>query len=125
MIRTQSPYPDSYSGEGNRIERFYYDGVRRIQEVVIDPAYSMGEALMSGSSAMQSAAQQSQQSSGVSNAAINLEEESTPVAVEQQQVGTSSSSSGGTSSDGGHAVGSCVDVPGGEGAGRREVFSVA
>lgn len=99
LIRTQSPYPDAENAEGgNRIERFYYDGVRRIQEVVIDPASSLGEALTSGSSEMQSAALQSQQSSGVSNAALNLEEEATPVGVEAEQMnsGESSNSEGGT-----------------------------
>ncbi len=55
LTRAQSPYPDpdtfdpEHPGGFNGIERFYYDGVRRIQEVVIDPVSSMGEALVGAS----------------------------------------------------------------------------
>jgi YD repeat-containing protein len=87
LTRAQSPYPDTSAAEGsNRIERYYYDGVRRIQERVVDPVPSLGEALsgaMGGES--QQAAQQSQQQSGVSNAALTLEDEATPLAVEGAQ----------------------------------------
>jgi hypothetical protein len=38
LIRTQSPWPNPSEPDGTvRTERFYYDGIRRIQEVVIDP----------------------------------------------------------------------------------------
>ena len=51
LIRTQSPWPNvedgALSGEV-RSERFYYDGIRRIQEVVTDPLLSIGELLMGG-----------------------------------------------------------------------------
>ena len=58
LVRAQSPYSEVTTAEcESRIERFYYDGVRRIQEVVIDPVSSMGEALMGASgSANQGAA---------------------------------------------------------------------
>ncbi|MBX3408087.1 MAG: hypothetical protein KF869_15130 [Phycisphaeraceae bacterium] len=50
LIRTQSPFPNiedgAISGEV-RSERFYYDGIRRIQEVVTDPLLSI-ETLMAG-----------------------------------------------------------------------------
>jgi hypothetical protein len=47
LIRTQSPFPDLQSaGSGEvRSERFYYDGIRRVQEVVIDPTMSMMMAM--------------------------------------------------------------------------------
>jgi YD repeat-containing protein len=51
LIRTQSPYPspDYTASTGDiRSERFYYDGSRRIQEVVLDPTESFAMALMSG-----------------------------------------------------------------------------
>jgi hypothetical protein len=96
LVRAQSPYPDIGTAEGaNRIERFYYDGVRRIQEVVIDPVSSMGEALMGASgSAAQAAANQTQQQSGQSNAALTLEEEATSLSIEAAQ--TSALTGGGT-----------------------------
>ncbi len=89
LTRAQSPYPDpdtfdpEHPGGSNRIERFYYDGVRRIQEVVIDPAASLLAALSSGSSQLLQAAQQSQQQQGAGS--LSLEEESTPLAVEAAQ----------------------------------------
>jgi hypothetical protein len=66
LIRTQSPYPspDYTANTGDiRSERFYYDGSRRIQEVVLDPTESLAMALMSGDpqlagDAMQSIAEQ-------------------------------------------------------------------
>jgi len=37
LVRTQSPWPNAESATGaNRSERFFYDGVRRIQELVTD-----------------------------------------------------------------------------------------
>ncbi len=46
LVRTQSPYPDPQTSTGQlRSERFYYDGVRRIQEVFVDPLDDMDEAL--------------------------------------------------------------------------------
>jgi YD repeat-containing protein len=61
LIRVQSPFPDPESGGdlGLRVERLYYDGLRRIQEVNIDPSVSMNMA-MSGQAggAMQAAANQ-------------------------------------------------------------------
>ena len=38
LVRVQSPWPDSDNASGGvRSERFYYDGARRIQELVTDP----------------------------------------------------------------------------------------
>lgn len=62
MIATQSPYPAAGPmSMGLRVERFYYDGVRRIQEVVADPEGTLGMMLMSGNAAEQSSAQSAQQ----------------------------------------------------------------
>jgi YD repeat-containing protein len=66
LIRTQSPYPTpEYAGSAGdiRSERFYHDGSRRIQEVVLDPTESLAMALMSSDpelagDAMQSIAEQ-------------------------------------------------------------------
>jgi len=39
LIRIQSPYPDPWTAQTGdfRTERLYYDGIRRIQEVIVDP----------------------------------------------------------------------------------------
>ncbi|MDX2116857.1 MAG: Tox-REase-5 domain-containing protein [Planctomycetota bacterium] len=38
LIRTQSPWPSPQEPDGTvRTEKFYYDGVRRVQEVIVDP----------------------------------------------------------------------------------------
>ncbi|MBX3382610.1 MAG: hypothetical protein KF864_03775 [Phycisphaeraceae bacterium] len=60
LIRVQSPWPEP--GEWSqdlRSERLYYDGLRRIQEVNIDPLLPMSMALSGeGGSQLQSAANQ-------------------------------------------------------------------
>ena len=49
LVRTQSPYPSPELADGGvRTERFYHDGVRRLQEVVSDPVISMAMAMGSG-----------------------------------------------------------------------------
>jgi len=57
LIRVQSPYPDAatWSGGGSsggrvRSERFFYGGVRRVQELYVDPVLSIDGALGSGAS---------------------------------------------------------------------------
>jgi hypothetical protein len=87
LIRTQSPFPYAYpdNDQGNRIERFYYDGVRRIHEVVIDPMSSLGSALQSGSSSVQQAALNAIAASGLIDESL-LDEGATPVAVEAAQL---------------------------------------
>ncbi len=37
LVQTRSPYPNPESATGERSERFYYDGIRRIQELITDP----------------------------------------------------------------------------------------
>jgi hypothetical protein len=44
LIVTQSPYPNPESPSGLRSERFYYDGIRRIQEIVLDPLVFQDDA---------------------------------------------------------------------------------
>ncbi|MBX3381871.1 MAG: RHS repeat protein [Phycisphaeraceae bacterium] len=57
LIETQSPYPDVETALGRlRTERFYYDGVRRIQEVVTDPLLMLGLAAESGNPELQQVA---------------------------------------------------------------------
>ncbi|MBX3382772.1 MAG: hypothetical protein KF864_04595 [Phycisphaeraceae bacterium] len=56
LVETQSPYPDVETALGRlRTERFYYDGVRRIQEVVTDPLLMLGLAAESGNPELQQA----------------------------------------------------------------------
>jgi hypothetical protein len=77
LIRTQSPYPspDFLVQEGDiRSERFYYDGSRRIQEVVLDPATSLAMAMLSGEVeiASEAAASASAQAGAVEGEEIDL-----------------------------------------------------
>lgn len=54
QIRTQSPYPDPSAGSGDvRTERFFYDGVRRIQELVTDPVIATRPAAASSDPELQ------------------------------------------------------------------------
>ncbi len=50
MVRIVSPFPDAaHADQGyTRSERLYYDGVRRIQEVVTDPILNLGKAIDEG-----------------------------------------------------------------------------
>lgn len=62
LIRTESPYPNPSTTTGQlRTERFYYDGIRRIQEIVTDPILDTGTAAMSGDSDAQSAVASSEE----------------------------------------------------------------
>ncbi len=54
LIRVQSPYPDPQSAVGTnkvRSERIFYDGVRRIQELVTDPLPDTASAAQQGNTA--------------------------------------------------------------------------
>ncbi len=64
LIRVQSPYPDAatWASTGTngglvRSERFYYDGVRRVQELFVDPVSSIDVALGSDDGEVQQSAQ--------------------------------------------------------------------
>lgn len=49
LIRTVSPWPSpELSGGEVRVERYFYDGVRRISEVVTDPMEGLALAMASG-----------------------------------------------------------------------------
>ncbi len=51
LIRTQSPFPNVEDGAqtgDTRSERFYYDGIRRVQEVITDPVVTTEKMLTSG-----------------------------------------------------------------------------
>jgi hypothetical protein len=51
LIRTQSPWPDVQEGAVTkqvRSERFFYDGIRRIQELVTDPVLNKTAAMTTG-----------------------------------------------------------------------------
>lgn len=53
LVATQSPYPSPDSNSGLvRTERLYYDGVRRIQEVLTDPVASLAFAQDTGDPAL-------------------------------------------------------------------------
>ena len=85
LIRTQSPYPSPDNNQGLRTERFYYDGVRRIQELVADPVEALAMATSSSNSQVQTAATSSQ-SSQAAAAEGELDESATPLTVEQTQL---------------------------------------
>lgn len=91
LIRTQSPYPSAEDNQGVRTERFYYDGVRRIQEVVSDPLESLALAGSSSNAQVQSAASTSQ-SSQAQAASGEVDESATPLTVEQAQLSGQSQS---------------------------------
>jgi hypothetical protein len=73
LVRTQSPFPNVQQATDGavRSERFYYDGVRRVQEVVIDPSQSLMMAMGSGDSFVADLGQQAltnaQNASGVND----------------------------------------------------------
>lgn len=50
LICTQSPFPDPDTAQAGHVrsERFFYDGVRRIQEVSVTPMIAAEAALGSG-----------------------------------------------------------------------------
>ncbi|HEX2837022.1 MAG TPA: hypothetical protein VHN77_02725 [Phycisphaerales bacterium] len=81
LIRTVSPWPSpELSGGEVRVERYFYDGVRRISEVVTDPMEGLALAMSSGGEG-QAEAQQAYA------AEPELEGESLPVSVQQGQEG--------------------------------------
>lgn len=82
MVRTQSPFPSPEDSTGEvRSERFYYDGIRRIQELVIDPVLSLGEALTSGDPELELLAGQLSSQSGEP-----LDPSTTPGELEETQI---------------------------------------
>ena len=85
LIRTQSPYPTPDSNQGLRTEKFYYDGVRRIQEVVADPLDTLAMAAASQDYQIQAAATTAQ-SSQAAAAEGELDVSATPLTVEQTQL---------------------------------------
>ena len=85
LIRTQSPYPSPDDNQGLRAERFYYDGVRRIQEVVADPLMNLSMAASSSNNTVQSTAIVSGLSQSISaDGPVDLS--ATSLAVEQTQI---------------------------------------
>jgi len=79
LIRTQSPWPDPDTAEEGhlRSERFYYDGVRRIQEVVTDPVIGIEKALASNDPELQQLALESV------DAGASLDGAAAPMVLEQ------------------------------------------
>lgn len=89
LVRTQSPYPDPDTSDGRVFsERYYYDGVRRIQEVTTTPLASSGMAMSQGGELNQIL----NQTNGAS--ATPTDGESTPVAFEQGQVAAAAGGGG-------------------------------
>jgi len=83
LVRTQSPYPDPQTaGDDRRTERFYYEGARRIQEIVVDPMESLGGAMVSGDPSVQQMAQLS-----ASQQEANPDDSSTPLGLESMMMG--------------------------------------
>jgi hypothetical protein len=82
LVRTQSPYPDPDDPDGLRSERFYYDGVRRVQEVVSDPLSNLNMAISSEDPQLQAAAVQIDATSGG-----ELDGSATPATLETLELG--------------------------------------
>ncbi len=99
LIEVQSPYPDAEVSSGQlRAERFYYDGVRRIQELIIDPTPTIqlvlgegegggegtlgGEATQSQGEGNEPSADPETSTTGLTNAAVGGP---TPVALSQMK----------------------------------------
>lgn len=78
LIRTTSPVPDPQGGESteSRSLSFYYDGARRVQEILNDEAPTLEGAAMSGDSGTQNLA------AGSTNE-NNPESSSTPMSLEK------------------------------------------
>jgi hypothetical protein len=90
LARSYGPYPDPESSNGQlRTERYYYDGARRIQEVVVDPAANLDLALMANAGTPQGAellAAATQAASTSGSTGITVDTELLPTAVEEVQV---------------------------------------
>lgn len=88
LIRTQSPFPSVDEAEDLRTERFYYDGVRRIQEIVIDPLIKLSELTqpMGASTIELQIAATNSEFSQSEAAEGNLDKSATPLAVEKVQL---------------------------------------
>ncbi|MBX3359544.1 MAG: hypothetical protein KF745_14080 [Phycisphaeraceae bacterium] len=82
LIRTQSPFPDAdTAAAGNlRSERFYYDGIRRLQEVVTDPLISLKGAELSQNLELQ------QMAAAGAPEALEVDGDATPITFEQMQM---------------------------------------
>src|SRR5690606_3948683 len=81
LVRTLSPFPDPDSTSGvNRSERFYYDGIRRIQEVVADPILAIDDQLVQSDPGLQAAAAAAQSASP-----DPLDPNGTPMLLESEQ----------------------------------------
>jgi hypothetical protein len=81
LIRTQSPYPNvDYPNHGIRSEHFYYDGIRRIQELIVDPLFSLDDSEESNNSEVENAAAAAQLASP-----FLLDGSAAPIGYEQAQ----------------------------------------
>ena len=75
-----------------RSERYYYDGIRRIQEVRVNEVFSQEESLLiSSAPAVQQAAQQIENATNAEG--VELEPSTTPIGVEAEQLAFSMSES--------------------------------
>jgi len=85
LVRTQSPWPNPDQGGDNvRTERFFYDGIRRIQELVTDPVQNLSAASMSSSASVQQAA-----ATAVAVSDEELDASAAPASVEAAQAAES------------------------------------
>ncbi len=85
LVRTQSPWPNpDLGGDNVRTERFFYDGIRRIQELVTDPVQNLSAAAMSSSASVQQAA-----ATAVAVSSEELDASAAPASVEAAQAAES------------------------------------
>ncbi len=102
LVRAQSPWPNVQEGPVTkkvRSERFFYDGIRRIQELVTDPVLSTGGALMSedpGLVALAEAEGAIAPEGGAGGAGQNLADgDATSLKLEEGQVAAAGAAGGG------------------------------
>jgi len=81
LVRTTSPFPDPLTSPGHvRTERFYYDGVRRVLEIVTDPVPGLGMAMESGDPELEAIA-------AASTSELDPDETGTPMMLESSGPG--------------------------------------
>jgi hypothetical protein len=85
-LRTQSPYPDADTSTGQtRTERFYYDGIRRIQEVITDPVSNLKSMMLSGDPEQEALGTAAEQDAG-GPTAEPVDGDAAPLSLEQVQM---------------------------------------
>ncbi len=112
LVRTQSPYPTVEQGaqtKQTRGEHFYYDGIRRIQEVVTDPVETIEMLLASGDPELEALAAAEAEQSGEDE--LDLKAVSLKLEAEQGEVASGGGGSAAAGGGGGGGGGTPAPLP--------------